>query len=580
MNSALVFLATRSAWNAVLSRLRRLRQPKYLVGVIVGAGYFYWLFTGPMRGGDRFGRRPRLTDSMPTAVPDLDFLIQVAALLLLIFLLVGAWLLPSSRAALTFTESELAFLLPGPVSRQTLVRYKLLKSQLGLLLLAGLFTFLSGRQSRDGLALIHAAGWWLILATVQMHRLGASFTLTRLYDRGLSNARRRLAALGVLAGLIALLVLWRQAAPQAPAFEDLFLRGGFVKYLREVLSSGPAPWILFPFRLIVTPFFAPNATAFALAALPALTLLGAHYLWVTRADVAFEEASIAQSKVMAELAAARRDGQSRVRQPPTLARRAVFRLRSRGVPWVALMWKTLLQIGGRRAVWIATAVVGGLAGLGIVLAQTNLRPTILGMAVAFAAVGLITSFVFLPLVSGRSLQMEMAAGDAAKAWPLTGWQMVLGQLLLPALLAALLQTVCFGVLVAVASGQKFPRPDLLGLPFFAVPLLPALNLVLSLVPAAAPLLFPGWFRPGEQAGIEATGVRIISFFGQTLFSAAALVPVALAALATFLVASFALSAFWAGVVALAVAFVFLVVEALGGVFLLGGLVERYDPTES
>lgn len=584
MNSALVFLATRSVWNAALARLRRLKQPKYLVGVIVGAAYFYWIFTGPMRGtANRAMRGPRgAAGALPTALPDLDFLILAAAFFLLVFMLLSAWILPSSRAALTFTEAELAFLLPGPVSRQTLVRYKLLKSQLGLLLLAGIFTFVSGRYARDGLAFVHAAGWWIVLATLQMHRLGASFTLTRLYERGLSNGRRRLLAFGLLCGFLALLVAWRQAAPQAPAFDQVFLRGGWLTYLREVLSSGPAPWILFPFRLLVAPYFAPNLSAFALAALPALLLLAAHYWWVTRADVAFEEASIAQSKMVADLVAARREGQSRVRKPPSDVRRAVFPLSSRGRPWVALVWKSLLQMGGRRTLLLVGGVLGFLLLLAFGLAQTTWRTGVLGFATALSSIGLVLSVFVLPLAAGRALQMEMAAGDAAKAWPLTGWQLALGQLLTPAVVGAALQTLFLAALtvVAASTGAKLPRPELLFLPLCAVPLLPALNVVLSLVPAAAPILFPGWFRPGEQAGIEATGVRIISFLGQVLFAAFALVPVALAGAAAFLAASFFVGGFAAGLVALGLAFALLIAEALGGLVLLGGIIERYDPTES
>src|SRR4051812_34589893 len=103
MNSALVFLTTRSIWNAVLARLRRLRQPKYLIGVVVGALYFYWIFTGPMRGG-RGIRPPRGVENLQFRASDLELLLTGAAFVLLLAVILTAWILPSSRAALTFSE--------------------------------------------------------------------------------------------------------------------------------------------------------------------------------------------------------------------------------------------------------------------------------------------------------------------------------------------------------------------------------------------------------------------------------------------------------------------------------------------
>lgn len=580
MNSALFFLTTRTVWNTVLAKLRRLRQPKYLFGVVVGAVYLYWIITGPMRGG-RGVRRPRgIPENLQIPAADLELLISFAAFMLLLVVVLIAWILPSSRAALTFTEAELAFLLPGPVSRQTLVRYKLLKSQMQLLLLALVITLISGRMARDGLALVHAAGWWIVLSTVQMHRLGASFALSRLYDRGLSNGRRRLLALAVLLGLAGLVVAWNMAAPAVPKVIDKqFFQSGLFQFVREFLNSGPAPWILLPFRWVVAPYFAPNAGAFALAALPALGLLVVHYFWVTRADVAFEEASIVQSREVAERAAALKGDRSRGRVPPTTARRAIFALSPAGAPWIGLFWKSLLQWGGRRTFNIVGSALAGLLLLAAILMRTSARPTVIGFLLVGAILGLFGTVIFLPLVTGRGLQIEMTTGDAAKVWPIAGWQLVLGHLLGPVLIGALVQVVCLAVLASLMAGQTLVRNEFWMLPLCALPLLPFLNLVLSFVPSTAPLLFPGWFRPGEQAGIETTGIRIISFLGQVLFSALALAPVVLAAGAVFLAATWWVTTLVAGLLALITAAVLLALEALGGIVLLGGIVERFDPTE-
>ena len=44
-----------------------------------------------------------------------------------------AWIVPHSRSALAFSEAEAAFLFPAPITRRTLINFKLLKSQFAIL---------------------------------------------------------------------------------------------------------------------------------------------------------------------------------------------------------------------------------------------------------------------------------------------------------------------------------------------------------------------------------------------------------------------------------------------------------------
>ena len=105
-----------------------------------------------------------------------------------------AWIIPHERAALTFTEAEVAFLFPAPVTRRTLIHFKLLRSQLRIFFSVLLLTLFSRRFG--GNAWIHALGWWLILSTLNLHFLGSSFARTMLLDRGISNWLRRLLVFG------------------------------------------------------------------------------------------------------------------------------------------------------------------------------------------------------------------------------------------------------------------------------------------------------------------------------------------------------------------------------------------------
>ena len=106
-----------------------------------------------------------------------------------------AWIIPHERAALTFTEAEVAFLFPAPVTRRTLIHFKLLRSQLRIFFSVLLLTFVSRRFG--GNAWIHAFGWWLMLSTLNLHFLGSSFARTMLLDHGVSNWLRRLLVFGL-----------------------------------------------------------------------------------------------------------------------------------------------------------------------------------------------------------------------------------------------------------------------------------------------------------------------------------------------------------------------------------------------
>ena len=146
---------------------------------------------------------------------------------MLLMILLLAWIIPHQRAALTFTEAEVAFLFPAPISRRGLIHFKLLRSQTAILFTTLLLTLVSSRFG--GHAWIHAAGWWLILSTLNLHFLGSSFALTMLLDRGISNWQRRLGILALVLVLAGVVIVWgRQTMPafDLARFDNLAGRQG------------------------------------------------------------------------------------------------------------------------------------------------------------------------------------------------------------------------------------------------------------------------------------------------------------------------------------------------------------------
>src|SRR5262249_10508864 len=138
-------------------------------------------------------------------------------------------------------------------------------------------------------------------------------------------------------------------------------------YIRQLLSSGPVKFLLYPFHLLVRPYFASGATAFASALPAALALLLLHYWWVLRMDVSFEEASVEASRKAAEKISAMRAGRWQSSRSKPRGKRPPFNLRPVGPAPIALLWKNLISAGqvfnARTWITLAVIVVGTLFSL-------------------------------------------------------------------------------------------------------------------------------------------------------------------------------------------------------------------------
>ena len=180
-----------------------------------------------------------------------------------------AWILPNSRAALAFTEPEVAFLFPAPVTRRTLVYFKLIKSQLSIFISSLILTLISNRWTFLGGNLwIHGVGWWLVFSMYNLHLLGASFVRTRLLDFGVDARRRRIAVILVLAALGFVTWLWLRRTLPTPAEADFSSVESLADYVKAVLASPPLAWVLLPFRLVIRPFLAGSLPRFRIETLP------------------------------------------------------------------------------------------------------------------------------------------------------------------------------------------------------------------------------------------------------------------------------------------------------------------------
>ena len=579
MISAYAYLQWMTVRNALVQRVRRLQQPKYLLGAIVGAAYFYLIF---FRNTARSGRSGGAARAF--ALPP-EFALQLATVgaLVLLVIVVLAWIIPTSRAALQFTEAEVAFLFPAPLTRRMLIHFKLLRSQLGILVSAFFLSLIFRRASfLGGNQLLHATGWWLILSTLNLHFIGASFVREYLLDLGVNPLRRRILVLtGVSAAALGCW-WWLRASVPLPAEADTASFTTLVQYAGRILGQPPVSWILAPFRAVVSPFFAADAGAFTAALGPALLILVAHYFWVVRSDVSFEEASIDVARQRTAKVEAVRSGNWRARRLPTKPRPVPFKLSPHGFAPVAFLWKNLIAHGPffRLRTWfVACAIV--IAGVQWLAADPERQPLL-------KAVGAITSviggYLFLagPMFMRREVRQTLTQLDITKAYPLKGWQIVLGELLSPMAVMTFVQWLML-LVVALSFGATGGSGWLtmvntvvgaLGIFLIAPPLC---GLMLC-IPYAGVLFFPAWADASGAGGggVEVMGQRLIFFAGYLVVLVLALIPAAGLGAIGFIIGQWLTGVPLALVLAALIAGAVLAAELAAAVWWLGERLERFD----
>jgi ABC-2 type transport system permease protein len=578
MRSALAYLLYHSWLNRLRTRIRRLRQPKYLFGLLVGGVYFAYLFGFQYMFSGRRGPGPGGFVPTPENVAIFE---SIGALGLLAIVLL-AWLIPHERAALIFSEAEINFLFPAPIDRRTLIHFKLLRSQIGILFTTVLFTFIFRRSVSGSSVWIRCIGWWVIFSTLNLHFLGASFIRTILMERGVSAWKRRIAVLLLVVIGAAAVVLWAVKTIPAPDVGQFHGLNDIKYYFSQAVQAGPLPWLLYPFRLVVRPYLSTSPLGFAEAMVPSAAILLVHYWWVIRSNVAFEEASVEASQKLAERIATMRANRGSFGAKPKKKKRPPFALRPVGLPAIGLLWKNLIGAGQAFTLrfWLFTlwiAIVGVVASTAT--ARTFNFPVLLAV---LSLVFLAMSFFLGPQLIRQDFRQDLPMADVLKSYPIKGWEVALGELLAPAIILTGVQWLLL-LLAAGLTSRLGDKVDVdwglrLSLASGLAVIAPFVNLVTLIIPNAAVLLLPGWFQAGKDSpqGIEATGQRLIFALGQMVVFALALVPVAFVFMLVYFPSSFVVGGYFAVPIAAVAAALILAVEIGLGILWLGRLFDRFD----
>jgi hypothetical protein len=570
VNSAAAFLIGRSLANATRRRLQRLKEPRYAIGAVFGALYFFSIAMRPRLGAHGHPLSP--SDAVDPALSTMAGLgVFVAMFLNLLF---------GSSETLRFSPAEVDLLFTAPLTRRQLVTYKLASVQPALIFSAALSMILGFQRVSGGHILTRWIGLWIIYSTMHLHFTAVAFVRRSLADHGMTGVRRRMLFLAIAAAVI-VAVAASAAASFPRVLQDL---GGPNESrnaaLRDVLRTPALVVLLWVPNALVGPAVAPSAMDFVHRLPAALLVFGLHYAWVIVSDASFEEVA---AEAAFKRASRARDAAALGRPPPVVPTgRAFFPLAPRGSPAFALAWKNLValvRLGISPRVWImlvallVTLVVASFSERrhqSMSTATGTLLLTIAGFATVLG-----------PVLVRFDLRRDLSMLDVLKVVPLRGAEIVAGEMLASAAVisatSASLLTAGYVTLRAGGATDAPSIPIFLSLLILTVPIVG----VLLLVQNAAALFFPAWVAtgPDRTSGFEVLGQRLVWMLGTLVGAGIVLLPAALAAgLGYGLLRSVAGDA--AYVPAALVAACVIAGEASVAILWLGRLFEKLDPSSA
>lgn len=564
---ALVYLTLCSMKNRIRSRLRRLREIRYLAGLVVGLLYFYFLLfrRGRSGGVGVLGALARAHD--PLALAGAIALFVIVAL---------AWVWPSSgKPALLFSRADVQFLFPAPFTRRQLIGYKLLRTQIGALFSSALVTMFFRPRTLAG-GWMFFVGATVLTATLIVHLTGVSLSRASLREHGRSGWSRQwwplfvvLASAAVLAGEVAM--DWGRLTSIVGG-DDLgheLLRLG---------TTGAASVVLWPFAALVRLPLARDAGEFLYALPFALGLLVLNFAWVLRSDAAFEEASAELAEKIARVRRGEDVSTKRARK-----RAAPFTLGLSGRAETALLWKNLILLGRyspRRLVALALPTII----IVFLVASRGGNGPGLANGLAMVCLALVAMTVVMgPMMLRNDLRQDLANLDVLKSWPVSGAALVRGESLAPTAVltavawlgligAAVLSSRLFTALGVTAAGR-------LSVVLAALIVAPGIIATQVVVQNALAVLFPAWISVGASRahGLDVMGQRMLMLAGMLVTLVLAILPAAVFGAIAGAAIYFATSVVPV-IVPAAVVTASLLAECLLATEALGRVMDRTDPS--
>lgn len=512
MIRAALYLISCSVKNRLTRWASRLRQPRYLAGSIL-AGIYLWTFL--------FKRRASVTVRPPhlSHLVAADLFVLVLTILALT-ILVGAWALAGEEPAFVFSEAEIQFLFPAPLSRRQLLGYKVLQSQIGLLFTSAVMWFFAFRGS-------HYLGMWLAVAVINTYTMFVSFARARLKLAGIGFLTRLGVVLLVTIGILGL-VSWQIRTSQAAILQALAATdmNTFGRLLTAALTRPPLGYILALPRLFGEVVYAPPGALLVRDAALLIAMAVVFFFGAVKLNVSFEDASIVASQRAlarrARMRGARSGNASAVRRFPPL-----FKLAARGRPEVAIFWKNLIAAFRVSSFpFIAAIVPIAFAAAAAIFRRNELSQT-LGIC------GLIVTAAFLfagPQAIRADLRLDLLRLDLVKAFPVSAEALIAAELAAPLILISIFELGMVALSLLLLNFSSMPSGFITS-PEFAVcamVFIVPVSAIQLLIQNGAMILFPAWGLGLDTGrGITGLGQRMLLLLGNLVTLAIALGPAAL-----------------------------------------------------
>ena len=570
MIGAFLYLSVCSIRNRIRLKIRRLREPRYLIGLAVGLLYLY----GTIFRQSFAAKGARTRGFAAAGFAQIFGPLQLFGSLFLFLMAVLAWAWPGSRRGITFTQSEVQFLFTAPVTRRQLVHYKLLRSQFSLLFGSVIATLFLRPASLTSSWMV-AVGIWLMLTTQSLYANGVALRRLSLSENGRSGwigAGVPLAVLVIAVGIFA----WTVERDWT-TLTGLFGMAVVDECQRLALTT-PAWIVLWPFRTLVQLPLSQSPSEFLRILPRVLGLIVIMYLWAVRGDASFEEASAAQAEKRASMGVGRGRRQVVQKANPT-----PFALGLEGRPEFAILWKNLILVG--RYVSLKTLIRLLPLIVVIPLMIHNSRSAGVSTLIAGGAVILLGYTILLgPQLARNDLRQDLPNLQVLKTWPVSGTVLMRGEILAPWVLLTTL-TWLFLLTAAAAAGSvrdlgTFSIVERVSYTASAMLVAPGILLAQLVVQNGIAVMFPAWIPTSttRSRGIDAMGQRLLMMAGVLLTLVASLVPAAIVA------GGVAFAWYWATHVVLifvpaVIIAIVMIVECVIGIEVLGKIMDRTDVSE-
>lgn len=538
MNGALAFLVWRSLRNRARVQVGRLRNIRYVLGLLFMVGYFA-LVLRPDRllrapRGDAFGSQAMISGT-------------VTAFSAVVLLLVATmwWTFGSKITALAFSPAEAQLLVPAPLSRTRLILYKLARAQIPILFSALVLTVITARRGTSALPIpLRLLTYFVLFSTLLLHKLGA--TMTRAGGQPVDDLRgpRRWIIGAVAVGLVAAAIGYSAAAAW-PHLLQGSEPGDMLTVVQAALSYGPLSWLSWPFRALLRPMSATSLAEWGATFPVALGVMLLHYPWILLSRAPFEEAAVAAGARRERIRAAiraRRKGGGRVdafailrevrdaERGRSSTRPLWVKLKPTGAPWVAVVWKNFIPTT-RQLRWttLAIAVIGVLAvaaliawvqvdqGRPLEVAITTTRNILAAVFLGFAVISMLIGGLY----ARNDFRSDLPYLKSLRGWPLSSAQLVGAEIAAASLLLYIVQVAFLLLAWLLPTGPLVPpfaeRTGILVLLLFVGAVLDVLGVS---VRNAIALFFPGWVKlGGDGGGVEAIGYNVLGTIGAFLLLA-------------------------------------------------------------